>query len=75
LSAASQLRLLAHLSRWLEDRGLALESLTAGGAEEFLEARRSAGYTCRLSGRGLAPLLGYLRDLGVVPEPECARLR
>jgi integrase/recombinase XerD len=71
LSAANQLRLLAHLSRWLEDRGLALGSLTAGGAEEFLEARRGAGYTCRLSGRGLAPLLGYLRDLGVVPEPEC----
>jgi hypothetical protein len=41
------------------------------GAEAFRPARRAAGYTCWLSGRGLAPLLGYLRGLGVVPEPAC----
>lgn len=69
LSAANQVRLLAHLSRWLEDRGLAAEELTGQRVQEFLTARRAAGYTCRLSVRGLAPLLGCLRGLGVVPGP------
>jgi integrase/recombinase XerD len=69
LSAANQVRVLAHLSRWMESRGLAPGSLTAERAEEFLRARRDAGYTCWLSARGLVPLLGYLRSLGVVPEP------
>jgi len=71
LSAASQVRVLAHLSRWLDERRLAPRELTAERAGEFLTARRAAGYTCWLPGRGLAPLLGYLRGLGVVPEPEC----
>jgi site-specific recombinase XerD len=69
LSAASQVRVLAHLSRWMEGHGLGPGELTAGRAEEFLAARRAAGYTCWLSERGLAPLLGFLRSLGVVPEP------
>src|ERR1017187_1244305 len=69
LSAANQVRLLAHLSRWLEDRGLAPGELTGQRVQEFLAARRAAGYTCRLSERGLAPLLDCLRGLGVVPEP------
>jgi integrase/recombinase XerD len=68
LSAASQVRVLAGLSRWLDERGLAAGALTGRGAGEFLAARRSAGYTCWLSGRGLAPVLDYLRGLGVVPE-------
>lgn len=71
LSAANQVRVLAHLSRWMEDRGLAPGELAGPRAEEFLAARRAAGYTCWLSGRGLAPLLGYLRGLGVAPEPAC----
>jgi integrase/recombinase XerD len=70
LSAANQVRVLAHLSRWLEDRGLAPGELTGARVREFLAARRAAGYTCWLSERGLAPLLGCLRGLGVVPEPE-----
>jgi integrase/recombinase XerD len=71
LSAANQVRLLAHLSRWLEGRGLSPGELTGLRAQEFLAARRGAGYTCRLSERGLAPALGFLRGLGAVPEPEC----
>jgi integrase/recombinase XerD len=70
LSAANQVRVLAHLSRWMEDRGLAAAELTEGRAEEFLAARRAAGYTCWLSERGLAPLLDCLRGLGVVPGPD-----
>jgi integrase/recombinase XerD len=70
LSAANQVRVLAHLSRWLEDRGLAPGELSGPRVQEFLAARGAAGYTCWLSERGLAPLLGCLRGLGVVPGPE-----
>ena len=66
-SAQRQVGLLAHLSRWLDSRGLGAADLTAARVEEFLAARRADGYTRELSGRGIAPLLGYLRGLGVVP--------
>ncbi len=75
LSAANQLRVMAHLSRWLEVSQLSPRQLTAERAGEFLAARRAAGYTCWRSLKGLAPLLGYLRSVGVVPvwvcEPAC----
>jgi integrase/recombinase XerD len=56
LSALNQLRLMAHLSRWLVARGLTLRELTRPRLVEFLAARREAGYTCWLSELGLAPL-------------------
>jgi site-specific recombinase XerD len=68
LSAANQLRLLAHVSRWLASQGLSPAELTTAPVERFLVSRRQAGYICWLSPRGVAPLLGYLRHLGVVPE-------
>lgn len=67
LSAANQLRVMAHLSRWLETNGLDPGGLNSDGLQAFLDARASQGYTCWLSLRGLAPLLGYLRDLQVIP--------
>lgn len=67
LSAANQLRLMAHLSRWMQSDGLDVGALTPECVEEFLAARRGQGYTCWLSSRGLGSLLGYLRGLGVVP--------
>lgn len=67
LSAANQLRVMAHLSRWLGANRLGPEQLTPGRVEEFLAARRAAGYTCWRSLRGLSPLLGYLRSAGAVP--------
>jgi site-specific recombinase XerD len=69
LSAANQLRVLARLSRWLSARRLAPAQLDAGQVEAFLAGCRASGYTCWLSARGLAPLLGYLRGAGVVPGP------
>jgi integrase/recombinase XerD len=69
LSAADQLRLMAHLSRWLASRGLGAGQLTPQRAEQFLRARRRAGHASRLSQRGLTPLLGYLRGQGVTPQP------
>jgi site-specific recombinase XerD len=69
LSAANQLRVMAHLSRWLANHELSPEDLTVERVEAFLEVRRVEGYTCWLSRRGLAPLLDYLRGQGVVPMP------
>jgi integrase/recombinase XerD len=69
LSAADQLRLMAHLSRWLASRGLGAGQLTPQRAEQFLCARRRAGYASRRSQRGLTPLLGFLRRQGVTPLP------
>src|SRR5208283_2541087 len=40
-SAEHQVGLMAHLSRWLESRGLGPADLTPGRAEEFLQARRA----------------------------------
>jgi integrase/recombinase XerD len=72
LSARAQLGLAAHLSRWLAAGGLGTMALTAAVAEEYLAARRAAGYTAYLTPKALAPLLGYLRELGVAPEAEIA---
>jgi integrase/recombinase XerD len=70
LSAVNQVRLLAHLSRWMEGLGIGPGELTGERLGEFLAARREAGYTCWLSQRGLAPLTAFLRGLGVVPAAE-----
>jgi integrase/recombinase XerD len=65
-SAAHQVHLMAHVSRWLEACGLGASDLTPGVVEWFLDARRAEGYARWLSARGMAPLLAYLRGLGVV---------
>jgi integrase/recombinase XerD len=72
MSARAQLGLAAHLSRWLAAAGLGTMALTAPVAQEYLAARRAAGYTAYLTPKALAPLLGYLRELGVAPEAEIA---
>lgn len=66
-SVAGQLQVMAHLSRWLVDRGLDAHDLTSNVVEEFLRARRVAGYGQWLSARGMAPLLDHLREVGVAP--------
>jgi integrase/recombinase XerD len=68
-SAQHQVQLMAHLSRWLDSRGLGAADLTADRAREFLAVRRADGYTLELSERGMAPLLDYLRGHGVTPVP------
>jgi site-specific recombinase XerD len=61
--------LLADLSGWLSDRGMAMGELTSGAVREFLAARRVAGRRIGMTDRALAPILGYLRGLGLVPLP------
>src|SRR5947208_5168844 len=75
LSARGQLGLAAHLSRWLEAAGLGTAELTAATVEAYLAARRASGYTAYLTLKALAPLLGYLRGLGVAPDAELAAPR
>ena len=72
LSARCQLGLAAHLSRWLAGAGLGTDALTGPRVEEYLAARRAAGYTAYLTPKALAPLLGYLRELGVAPRAGIA---
>ena len=67
-SAYTQMLLMAHLSRWLLGEGLDAGRLTPQVAGRFLGHRRAVGYAQLLSPKGLAPLLGYLRRLGVAPE-------
>jgi site-specific recombinase XerD len=58
---------LADLSRWLVDRDLVGVDLTSEVVQEFLLVRRSERVRTGTSERAWAPLLGYLRRLGVVP--------
>lgn len=72
LSARCQLGLAAHLSRWLAAADLGTTALTNAVAEAYLAARRAAGHTAYLTPKALAPVLGYLRELGVTPQAEIA---
>jgi len=75
LSAETQLRLLAHLSRWLDEEGISPEELTPEVGQRFLEARRAAGYVTFVSSRSLAVPVAYLRRRGVSPEPVLVPVR
>ena len=66
-SARSHVKLLAHVSRWLEAQGLDAISLTSTRVDEFLGAREMEGYARLLTGKGVAPLLSYLRASGAIP--------
>ena len=66
-SAAAQMQLAAHLSRWLESQRLGAGDLTGPVIERFLAARR-LGYTSHYSLQALGPVLGYLRRQGMVPS-------
>ena len=64
--AAQLMRLMAHLSRWLESRGLGAGDLSPEVIEEFFDGFRSRHSWCR-SSRSLAPMLAYLRSVTAVP--------
>ncbi len=66
-SAAQQVRLLAHVSRWLESEELGSQDLTAEAVGRFLTVRREAGYRDYLSVRAIDPMLRHLRAIGEAP--------
>lgn len=63
----THMEMLADLSRWLDAGNIALEELTDDRLVEFLAVRRRPGDRGLVTAFGIAPLLGYLRGLGVVP--------
>jgi integrase/recombinase XerD len=67
VSAAHQLRLMAHVSRWMACEGLGPDDLSSARVEEFVAVRRAAGYVNYVTPRALAALLEHLRAFGVVP--------
>ena len=75
VSVAHQLRLMAHVSRWLASEGFGPDDLSSVRVEQFVAARRAAGYVNYVTVRALAALLEYLRGVGVVPPAASRRCR
>ena len=69
ISARNQMRLLAHLSRWLLSESLGVGELGDAELYRFIEARRAAGRTQLRSFKAVGPLISYLRNLRVAPRP------
>ncbi len=69
LTTVNMMRLMAHLSRWLDEGGMGAGDLTSERVEQYLRERRAAGRTGSCSPQSLAPLLGLLGSLGVLPVP------
>jgi integrase/recombinase XerD len=69
VSVVAQMQLVAHVSAWMAAQEVAAGELSPGHVERFIEARQAAGYRHFLMPRSLAPLLEYLRELGVTPVP------
>jgi integrase/recombinase XerD len=68
-AAAVQLRLLAHLSRWLEREGIDPGELRESELVRFRAKDLARVRSLRIAG-GLVPLLAYLRGLGAVPAAD-----
>jgi site-specific recombinase XerD len=71
-SSRQQLGLVAHLSHWMIDRQVGVAELSPPVVERYAHERRDRGYRLFRSGKALAPLLGYLRGLGVLPAAAAA---
>jgi site-specific recombinase XerD len=69
LSARNLLRVVAHFSCWLEDSKLGLGQISDEGVASFMADRRKQGYTQFLTPHALAPLLEYLRGVGIDVRP------
>lgn len=63
-TVAVHLRLMAHVSRWLEANGWSAADLTEDRIAEFVLVRRTAGYTDLCSRRAMGPLLRFLASQG-----------
>lgn len=68
-SATNQLWAMKHLSIWLEERDLIAADVVPDVVQSFVADRRAEGYVRFPAQRALAPLLDYLRELGVIPVP------
>jgi site-specific recombinase XerD len=73
VSVTQQLRLVAHVSRWLDAEGVEVPGFTTERIEAFCTARRGAGYTRLLTPRALRPLQEFLESHGVVPPFQASQ--
>ena len=71
-AAADQLRLMAHLSLWMDAGHLEAAALTPQVTRGVPGGQAREVYVLWLSPKALAPLLGYLRRLGAAPQPPPA---
>lgn len=69
LSISNQLRLLAHVSRWMDGHDYAVADLTEEVLQEYLVAARAAGRVSLCSNAGLTHLLRALPIPPVNPDP------
>ncbi|HJS93891.1 MAG TPA: site-specific integrase [Solirubrobacteraceae bacterium] len=62
-----QVRVLAHLSRWMQEQDVFPEGLDEAELERF--RCEHAARVASVRGAGMSLVLGHLRELGVVPAP------
>jgi integrase/recombinase XerD len=74
IGATLQVRLMARVSSWMQAEGLVAWELSDEVVARFLAERCAAGHRDYVTARAMAPLLAYLRELGVVPSASPARL-
>ncbi|EQD61747.1 phage integrase family protein, partial [mine drainage metagenome] len=72
LTTVNEMRMVGNLSRWLEREALTASDLNWESIEEFLHARRVAGYVSPPSRLALGSLLGVLIAAGMVQPAEPA---
>jgi integrase/recombinase XerD len=70
LSVVNSMRLMVHLSRWLEAGHRTAADLTAERVEQYFRERRAAGYTGSRSSRSLIALLEVLGSAGARAPSE-----
>jgi len=68
-STAGQLRLMAHVSRWLANQGLDAAGFTPQRLAVFSADRMAAGYQGLRTVRALRPLEEFLQAAGALPVP------
>lgn len=68
LTAVHHLRLFDRLSWWLEDNDLRFGELTDERFIDFVHDRRVAGFTQLITVRAMEPAVGFLREVGLIPD-------
>lgn len=64
-SAANQLHLMAHLSRWLAGEYLDVHTFRENDLQRYFQFRRHAGYSHSVSMKAMLPLLTHLKAEGI----------
>jgi integrase/recombinase XerD len=72
LSAVNVMRLMAHLSRWLDASGLGAADLSGDQVERYAAARRAEGRSFALLPRSVAPIVAMLAEAGALAPEEPA---